>query len=477
MPTPILFLERTTFLPVLAGALLVVTGCAGTGGASGEANRSEKLRPIDEEATEETTALYANLGALANEHVLFGHQADLAYGVHWDRRSDSLARAAGDRRSDVKSVTGSYPAVYGWDVGDISQPEAAENLDGVPFDKMKNWIVEGHERGGVITVSWHMNNLVSGGSAWDTTPAVSKLLPDSSHHEAYRRALDRFAAFAKDVEAGFWSWIGGGHPVPIIFRPFHEMTGGWFWWGGDNTTPAAYKRLWRFTVEYLRDEKEVHNLLYAYSPDIIESKADYLRYYPGDAYVDILGYDDYHTLPATFADTMRVDTVAVDTRSLAAADTVAVPEPTAGRTVLTDTVAADTAAGPPVVRRTTVDSVRIPPDTIEARAATTLAERFRTVVQLADEHGKVPTYTETGYEGIPDSTWWTDRLLPVLTSDSTTRRLAYVLVWRNANNTKKPGHFFAPYPGHPSARNFVRFRNDPLIYFEDELPPMYALPK
>jgi len=319
---------------------------------------------------------------------------------------------------------------------------------------------------------------------------VSTLLPNSSNHDVYRRYLDRFARFATSLRAGFWTWIGGGHPVPIIFRPFHEMSGSWFWWGGENTTPEAYKRLWRFTVEYLRDEKDLHNLLYAYSPDR-SSREGYLRYYPGDAYVDVLGYDDYHTLPATFADTIRVDTLSVDTLALAAADTAALPEPGTGRAVLTDTVtipasdsmratvadtsavSADPVAEERVVQRVTVDSVRIPEDTIKARAARALADQFRTVVQLAEERGKIAAFTETGDEGIPDSTWWTDRLLPVLKADSTTRKLAYVHVWRNENERKKPGHYYAPYPGHPSADDFVRFYEDPYTLFEDDLPDLY----
>jgi hypothetical protein len=433
--------------------------------------------PIDPDATDETKALYAQLHTVAQEHTLFGHQDDLAYGVHWDRRSDSLAQLAGDRRSDVRAVSGSFPAVYGWDVGDLGNPGATENLDGVPFDKMKDWMVEGYERGGVITVSWHMDNYVSGGDSWDPTPAVPQLLPDSSHHGRYRQALDRFAAFAKDLDAGFWTWIGGGHAVPIVFRPFHEMTGSWFWWGGENVSAEAYKQLWRFTVEYLRDEKDVHNVLYAYSPDVFRSKTHYLKHYPGDAYVDILGYDDYHTLPATFADTMRVDTVAVDTLARAAADTIAVPGAGPKQAVQTDTVTISTdTTDRHAVRRVTVDSVRIPEDTIEARATRRLADQFRTVVALAERKNKLAAFTETGYEGIPDSTWWTDRLLPVLNADETTRRLAWVLVWRNAYHENKPGHFFAPYPGHPSADDFEAFRDDPLILFEKGLPALYERP-
>jgi len=156
----------------LALVLLLAGGCR----TLGPAEEAQRPTLVDPDATEETKALYTNLRAVAQEHTLFGHQDDLAYGVQWDRRSDSLARQAGERRSDVRAITGSFPAVYGWDVGDLSQEGATENLDGVPFAKMQRWIVEGHERGGVITVSWHMNNFVSDSHSWDTTPGVSKLI-------------------------------------------------------------------------------------------------------------------------------------------------------------------------------------------------------------------------------------------------------------------------------------------------------------
>ena len=65
---------------------------------------------VDPDATDETRALYANLRQLAPDHVLFGHQDDLAYGVEWWDE---------EGRSDVMEVTGSYPAVYGWELGDL----------------------------------------------------------------------------------------------------------------------------------------------------------------------------------------------------------------------------------------------------------------------------------------------------------------------------------------------------------------------
>jgi mannan endo-1,4-beta-mannosidase len=237
--------------------------------------------PIDPQATPETRALLANLKRIAPDHVLFGHQDDLAYGVHW---SDEPGR------SDVKEVTGSYPAVYGWELGNIEHPDSTANLDGVDFRKMRDWIREGYARGGVITISWHPDNPATGGSAWDTTSAVATILPGGANHDEFLRWLDRVADFLGSLRGAH------GEPIPVIFRPFHENSGSWFWWGGHHVTPEQFRQLWRMTVDYLRDEKGLHNLLYAYSTDVFDTSEEYLRHYPGDDYVDVMGYDDYQSL-------------------------------------------------------------------------------------------------------------------------------------------------------------------------------------
>ena len=355
---------------------------------------------VDPHATPETRALFVNLRRLAGKALLFGHQDDLAYGVRW---------FAEPGRSDVKETAGSYPAVYGWDVGGLERDFGA-NLDSVAFEQQRGWIAEGYRRGGVITLSWHMRNPVTGGNAWDTAQAVPAILPGGTQHEHYKQWLDRFADYAKTLRARGRS--GSGEVLaPVIFRPFHETSGAWFWWGARHATADEYRQLWRFTVEYLRDRKGVHNLLWAYSTDVFDSKEAYLERYPGDAYVDVLGFDDYQSVrtPAT--------------RGL-------------------------------------------------------FAHRLRDVVELAEARGKIPALTETGVEAIPDSMWWTGTLLAGIASDSVGRRIAWVLVWRNASFEREHRyHFFAPYPGHPSAADFVRFREDSFVRFEDELPDLYAGPR
>src|SRR5665647_2432709 len=108
--------------------------------------------PSDKKATKETINLYHNLKKLLNKGIMFGHQDDLAYGVGWKYIPG---------KSDVKEVTGDYPAVYGFELGRIELDHPV-NIDSVPFDKMRGYIKTVYARGGVITLSWHLDNPLTG---------------------------------------------------------------------------------------------------------------------------------------------------------------------------------------------------------------------------------------------------------------------------------------------------------------------------
>jgi mannan endo-1,4-beta-mannosidase len=209
-----------------------------------------------------------------------GHQDTTAYGVGWTEQAD---------RSDVKSLCGSHVAVYGWDIFGIEK-DRPKNGDGVDFEHMRRLIAEAHRRGGINTISWHVDNPASGGNAWDQKRAVHEILPGRRLHALYQGYLDRVANFLASLQGD------AGELIPIIFRPFHEHTGSWFWWGGAHTNAADYIALWRYTVDYLRVERGLENLLIAFSPGggEVHKDADYLYRYPGDVYVDVFGIDQYY---------------------------------------------------------------------------------------------------------------------------------------------------------------------------------------
>jgi mannan endo-1,4-beta-mannosidase len=235
---------------------------------------------IDNKATSETRNLYRNLFELAKKQVMFGQQDVFASGVNWKDV---------DNRADIKETINDYPAVFGWDIGKI-EISSKTNFDHVPFSRIPGYVKKAYELGGINTFAWHANNPVdtSEGVRYvkiDST--IKKIFSDPEVLKRYQKGLDALADFALNIKGQ------KGELIPIIFRPFHENTGNWFWWGASHCTPAEYIKLWRFTVDYLKNEKQVHNFIYAYSPSTFTSNEDFLKWYPGDQYVDILGFDFY----------------------------------------------------------------------------------------------------------------------------------------------------------------------------------------
>jgi mannan endo-1,4-beta-mannosidase len=372
---------------------------------STSASRAFKL--VDKDALPAAVALYNNLAALRGKHFLFGHQDSLAYGVNWEGEPD---------RSDVRDVTGANPAVYGWEIGGLELGQG-QNLDGVDFKQMQEWIKAGFSRGGVITLSWHMYNPVSGANSWDKTPAVHELVPGGAKHELLKKYLDAFVAFNDGLVAT--DAQGKQQQIPVIFRPWHEHNGDWFWWGKGHASEQDYITLYQFTVKYLRDEKDQHNLIYAFSPDrsridMNRFESDYFYGYPGDEYVDVIGLDNYWD---------------------------------AGHEA--NTASAD-----------------------EQRASFTAA--LKNISRIAQVRHKIAALTETGNNRLTIPNFWTDRILAPVLADPDSQLITYVLVWRNANKEReKTEQFFAPYPGQVTAENFKAFYENPTVLFENELPALY----
>ena len=346
----------------------------------------------DIHATPETKALYYNLHKLSRQHILFGHQHATEYGHGW--RGDK-------NRSDVKSVTGSHPAVIGVDFSGLSGQPA----DMIEREKklLRKNIEDTYNRGGVTTVSWHFSNPISGGGFyWKDSvslPAVKYIIPGGSQHEKYKTILQTIGSFAKSLKGK------DGKAVPMIFRPYHEFDGDWFWWGRSHCTTEDFTSLWKFTVSYLRDSLAVHNFIYAFSPDNkFNTQEQFLERYPGDKWVDMLGMDNYGDW---------------------------------GRDGFYDI-----AAG---------------------------VKKLQIVSGYAIKANKLAAFTETGLESIPKANWWTDILLKSLKDAKL--RLAYVLVWRNDESS--PTHYYAPFPGHLSVPDFIKFYKDPYTLFEKDLPALY----
>jgi len=239
---------------------------------------------VDENASPETKALFHNLKELSQNQTLFGHQHATEYGHGWQ---------GDENRSDVKSVTGSHPAVIGVDImGFSGVPEEEINKN---MESLRKNVIDTYERGGITTVAWHFSNPVSEGRFYwvdsVSLPAVKYIIPGGEAHEKYKEILTTVGAWANSLKAK------DGTLIPVIFRPFHEFDGDWFWWGASHCTKEEFTDLWKFTVSYLRDSLDVHNFIYAFSPDNrFNNEEEFLERYPGDEWVDMVGMDNYADL-------------------------------------------------------------------------------------------------------------------------------------------------------------------------------------
>jgi mannan endo-1,4-beta-mannosidase len=209
------------------------------------------------------------------------HQHATEYGHGWN----------GDvNRSDVKSVTGSHPAMVGVDFSGLSG-RSETDIEKYKEDLRKN-VVDTYNRGGVTTAAWHFSNPASkSGFYWKDGVSLASMVlikPGGAKHEEYKKILKDIADFANSVKGR------NGKLAPIIFRPYHEFDGEWFWWGKPYTSREDFISVWRFTVSYLKETLGVHNFIYAYSPDNkFNTEEEFLERFPGNGYVDMVGMDNY----------------------------------------------------------------------------------------------------------------------------------------------------------------------------------------
>ena len=224
--------------------------------------------------------LAERLQALQQKGYMMGHQDDPFYGLTWEYQPDS---------SDVKNVCGDYPAVMGFDLGGIEMGDA-KNLDSVPFTRIHDEIIAHHERGGIVTISWHPRNPLTGGTAWDVsdTTVVSSILPGGSEFEKFQTWIQRVGNFLLTLKTK------DGQPVPVIFRPWHENNGSWFWWGQKLCSDNEFHGLWCLLQDHL-NSRGLSNLLWSYSPNLDGGWTEerFLARYPGNERVTLIGEDAY----------------------------------------------------------------------------------------------------------------------------------------------------------------------------------------
>ncbi|MDF1548545.1 MAG: glycosyl hydrolase [Bacteroidales bacterium] len=353
-----------------------------------------------------TQILYKNLKNLSETgKIMFGMANPTTIGYTKGPKNNDI------EQSDCKDITGSHPAFHESDFMWYQEDPSFKEYD---LKAMK----KAYGRGAVCGYCWHFRGMRSNefyakkdGKYTDDKDLVKAILASPDRNT--NKALDWFLLQIDTLLIPVFKELG----FPLVFRPFHEMNGNWFWWGSDNCTPQEYIKLFRLTVDYLR-EKGVNNLLYAWSLNVDAT----FEYYPGDGYVDILGLDSYEPGIAPWnSEEKFIKTLQALTDSAFSKGKIA---------ALTET------------------------------GCRKDNELFRYVDQYPD--------------------YWTKHVLNPIINDKKAKRIVWILSWYSGDwDHDLSGQYYIPYKGidRPNSKkgldDFIKFYNAPETLFEDDLPDMY----
>lgn len=245
----------------------------------------------DKSATPETQSLmnylcdvYGN-GILSGQQEIYGGGNDGDYELEFDF---------------IENLTGELPAIRGFDFMNYNP---LYGWDDNTTERVIEWV---NDRNGIATGCWHINvpkdfSSYELGDTLDWTDCTYK--PDETDFDTNNaivegtKEYDYFMMAIEDLAEQLLRLQEAN--VPIILRPLHEAegntnidgSGSWFWWGKGGA--ETYKELWKLLYTTLTEDYGLHNIIWEYNSYDYTTSA---QWYPGDDYVDIVGFDKYNTV-------------------------------------------------------------------------------------------------------------------------------------------------------------------------------------
>ncbi len=404
-------------------------------------------------------SLHAKLNQVyQHDKLLFGHQDSLAYGrSHGGWRgldpNNSNSLDFNIEQSDiVYALDNNAPALFGWDLIGLEDILDSETIDltksnaklrnNIPIKNLISWIIKVHHSGGVNTICWHIKNpsinTTNGGDYNDVSNknAIKDVVTSNSvSNRIFIKWLDKlvnFLTFLVDKD---------GIPIPIIFRPFHEVITfdagpNWFkpffWWNQitNSTTgsnPTHYKKLWEITIMHLQNNG-IQNTLNAFCINDFFIDGNTNRTYnnlrsliPDPEFFDIIGFDAYQRLNTNIQKNQH-----------------------------------------PQSKNVQLNDANFDTSNFINRVKQQLVE----INNLAVELHKIPALTEIGADYFYDNkNWWTSTLQQIINQND----LAYLMTWRNpAYHQGDSSEYYAPYynpNGNDLSDQDVSFVNDFIDFY------------
>ncbi|HET6557890.1 MAG TPA: glycosyl hydrolase [Prolixibacteraceae bacterium] len=266
---------------------------------------------LDPAATKETLNLWNYLKSIYGQKMLTGCWTETQFGGN----------------DKVESCTGETPAIWGQDMNSWYRDRKEFNWNNTWSQNIAGFKAA-HKRGQILQVNWHWQmpsskvNGVYTRDAWGKNAAGTSLMMTTQQWaDIVTPGTALYDAMIEDIDYHVVNFLkkivdDKGVPIPIIFRPLHEIDGGWFWWTCPSD-PTKTAQLFKIMQDRIMNHHGCHNLIWVYNPGVscnggswppyqASENARRKLFYPGDAYCDITGIDLYDYDPAgrgTFSNT------------------------------------------------------------------------------------------------------------------------------------------------------------------------------
>jgi mannan endo-1,4-beta-mannosidase len=252
----------------------------GTKGRDTKVDTAAELSPstlplVNPNASPEARILYRYLQRISGHKILSGQHNTPGH------------KPVSAMSEQVRQITGKDPAVWGSDFG-----FTASGNDGI--DNRPVLIAEAlrqQRQGSIITMTWHsVCPLDNEPNEWKKS-VWHKMTPEQWNELITPGTpLNRHWQAQIDVIAAFLKQLRDAH-VPVLWRPFHEMSGNWFWWG-EKRGERGIQALWRLEFDHFVHQLHLDNLIWVWSSASPDARG-LLDFYPGPDYVDVLALDLY----------------------------------------------------------------------------------------------------------------------------------------------------------------------------------------
>lgn len=242
---------------------------------------------IDDQASPRTQWLMNYLNSQYGEKTLSGQQHSVSQNLPFPGNT-YLSKSGG-----------LLPAIRGSDFMEYSPSRLQFGSN--PRNETEQTIFWAQQTGGLVSMMWHWNapddlvntpcgqscgendwpwwrGFYAQGSNFNLPAALAN--PASQDYQYILRDIDAIAVELQKFETA---------DIPVIWRPLHEAQGTWFWWGEHG--PEAFKDLWQLMHDRLTNHHGLHNLIWEYTSTGVND--EFLDWYPGDEYVDMIGADIY----------------------------------------------------------------------------------------------------------------------------------------------------------------------------------------